>query len=167
MLVMLSVNIAWVAPEIIRGLAYNESCDVYSCGVVLFEILTRSEPYISDEKDSDDIAGVVTLMNSIYGGLRPDMTRYLSQGMTSDVDGIPMFKHYYTIITATESTLVSGPGVSTAQNPLFELIPKEIIQRVVSIITTCWQANPEARPSMSDVIRKLEGIVRDIDRLHL
>ncbi|GAM26536.1 hypothetical protein SAMD00019534_097110 [Acytostelium subglobosum LB1] len=35
----------WMAPEVFRNDTYTESCDVYSFGIVLWEIYTRTEPY--------------------------------------------------------------------------------------------------------------------------
>jgi serine/threonine protein kinase len=36
---------AWTAPEIIRGEKYSEKADLYSFGVVMWEMLTRKQPY--------------------------------------------------------------------------------------------------------------------------
>lgn len=35
----------WMAPEVMMGKEFNEKCDVYSFGIVLWELLTREEPY--------------------------------------------------------------------------------------------------------------------------
>jgi serine/threonine protein kinase len=35
----------WTAPEIIRGEKYDERADVYSFGVIMWEVLTRRQPY--------------------------------------------------------------------------------------------------------------------------
>jgi serine/threonine protein kinase/ABC-type phosphate transport system substrate-binding protein len=35
----------WTAPEIIRGEKYTEKADVYSFGIILWELLTRQQPY--------------------------------------------------------------------------------------------------------------------------
>jgi serine/threonine protein kinase len=37
----------WTAPEIIRGESYSEKADVYSFGIVMWELLTRKVPYAS------------------------------------------------------------------------------------------------------------------------
>ncbi len=31
----------WLAPEVMAGLPYSESCDVYAFGIMLWELLTR------------------------------------------------------------------------------------------------------------------------------
>ena len=36
---------AWMAPEVLRGDEYNLSADVYSYGVIIWEMVTRSEPF--------------------------------------------------------------------------------------------------------------------------
>jgi len=38
-------TIAWVAPEILSGCHYDEMVDVYSYGILLFEILSRTPPF--------------------------------------------------------------------------------------------------------------------------
>ncbi|BBI30152.1 Ser/Thr protein kinase [Acanthamoeba castellanii medusavirus] len=35
----------WTAPEIIRGEKYDESADVYSFGIIMWQVITRKEPY--------------------------------------------------------------------------------------------------------------------------
>lgn len=35
----------WMAPEVMQFKEFNEKCDVYSYGIVLWEILTREEPF--------------------------------------------------------------------------------------------------------------------------
>ena len=36
---------AWSAPEVLRGEAYNEKADVFSYGIVLWEVFSREHPY--------------------------------------------------------------------------------------------------------------------------
>lgn len=36
---------AWMAPEVFEGCEYTEKCDVFSWGVILWEVLTRMKPF--------------------------------------------------------------------------------------------------------------------------
>lgn len=59
----------WTAPEVLRSQNYNEKSDVYSMGVILWELLTNEEPW------GDKTAMQVRLSNkSIASTLQEDMT---------------------------------------------------------------------------------------------
>ena len=69
---------AWVAPEVIVGQRYNEKVDVYSYGIVLWEILTRQFPY-ADEPNH------LTLMHKIVReGHRPVLPPIPASASTDD-----------------------------------------------------------------------------------
>lgn len=36
---------AWMAPEVFEGSTYTEKCDVYSWGIILWEVLSREQPF--------------------------------------------------------------------------------------------------------------------------
>lgn len=36
---------AWTAPEVLRNEKYTKKCDVYSFGIVLWELITRDDPH--------------------------------------------------------------------------------------------------------------------------
>ena len=56
----------WMAPEVIMGEKYTEKADVYSFGIIIWEILTRLEPY----EDKEAMQIVVEVVNN---QLRPTM----------------------------------------------------------------------------------------------
>jgi serine/threonine protein kinase len=35
----------WTAPEVLRGEKYDEKADIYSFGIIMWEVLTRRQPY--------------------------------------------------------------------------------------------------------------------------
>ena len=36
---------AWMAPEVFEGITYSEKCDVFSWGIILWEVLARRLPF--------------------------------------------------------------------------------------------------------------------------
>ena len=63
-------TLLWQAPEVQeRHAAYTAAADVYSYGVVLWEVLTRAVPYTTNK--FDDPPSAVVLERLIIGGLRP------------------------------------------------------------------------------------------------
>lgn len=58
---------AWMAPEVFEGSRYTEKCDVFSWGIILWEVLTRKKPF-------DDIgASAYRIMWAVHVGQRPPL----------------------------------------------------------------------------------------------
>ncbi|KAK6626497.1 Mitogen-activated protein kinase kinase kinase 7 [Polyplax serrata] len=58
---------AWMAPEVFEGSNYTEKCDVFSWGIILWEVLSRQKPF-------DDIAGsAFRIMWAVHTGQRPPL----------------------------------------------------------------------------------------------
>lgn len=55
----------WMAPEVINGTNYTEKCDVYSFGIVLWEMIYRKKPFHDLEVEGQGI------FLAVYKGLRP------------------------------------------------------------------------------------------------
>jgi serine/threonine protein kinase len=56
----------WTAPEILNGLHYSEKADVFSFGMVLYEIFARKLPFYEEMWDSK-------VEEHIVSGLRPEL----------------------------------------------------------------------------------------------
>ncbi|KAI6182324.1 Mitogen-activated protein kinase kinase kinase [Aphelenchoides bicaudatus] len=56
---------AWMAPEVFRGKKYNQACDIFSFGILLWEIVTRKQPF--DDWDSH----AYTILWQVSEGRRP------------------------------------------------------------------------------------------------
>ncbi|XP_041351808.1 mitogen-activated protein kinase kinase kinase 7-like isoform X2 [Gigantopelta aegis] len=62
---------AWMAPEVFEGCNYSEKCDVFSWGIILWEVITRRKPF-------DEIGGpAFRIMWAVHNGKRPPLIRGL------------------------------------------------------------------------------------------
>ncbi|XP_046325984.2 mitogen-activated protein kinase kinase kinase 7-like isoform X4 [Haliotis rufescens] len=60
---------AWMAPEVFEGCNYSEKCDVFSWGIILWEVITRRKPF-------DEIGGpAFRIMWAVHNGKRPPPIR--------------------------------------------------------------------------------------------
>ncbi|XP_076819477.1 mitogen-activated protein kinase kinase kinase 7-like isoform X2 [Clavelina lepadiformis] len=91
---------AWMAPEVFEGCQYSEKCDVFSWGIILWEVLTRKKPF-------DELGG-------------------------------PAFRIMWAVHTGTRPSLIQG-------------CPKPVEQ----LMTRCWSAKPNERPSMNEVVEAM------------
>ncbi|EDW65310.1 mitogen-activated protein kinase kinase kinase 7 [Drosophila virilis] len=71
---------AWMAPEVFEGSKYTEKCDIFSWAIVLWEVLSRKQPF-------KDIDNAYTIQWKIYKGERPPLLdncpRHIEQLMTA------------------------------------------------------------------------------------
>ncbi|CAI9738199.1 mitogen-activated protein kinase kinase kinase 7-like isoform X3 [Octopus vulgaris] len=62
---------AWMAPEVFEGSNYSEKCDVFSWGIILWEIFTRRKPF-------DEMGGpAFRIMWAVHQGTRPPLIKNL------------------------------------------------------------------------------------------
>ncbi|XP_051954199.1 mitogen-activated protein kinase kinase kinase 7-like isoform X2 [Xyrauchen texanus] len=68
---------AWMAPEVFEGSNYSEKCDVFSWGIILWEVITRQKPF-------DEIGGpAFRIMWAVHGGTRPPLIKNLPKPLES------------------------------------------------------------------------------------
>src|SRR5205814_4110508 len=60
--------ISYIAPEIFRGAAFSKESDIYSMGMIMWELTTGCKPFANVEHDTD-------LIYKIIDGKRPEITR--------------------------------------------------------------------------------------------
>ncbi|KAK9531210.1 hypothetical protein VZT92_010651 [Zoarces viviparus] len=68
---------AWMAPEVFEGSNYSEKCDVFSWGIILWEVITRRKPF-------DEIGGpAFRIMWAVHNGTRPPLINNLPKPLES------------------------------------------------------------------------------------
>eukprot|EP00002_Diphylleia_rotans_P035097 TRINITY_DN7613_c0_g1_i2.p1 TRINITY_DN7613_c0_g1~~TRINITY_DN7613_c0_g1_i2.p1 ORF type:complete len:221 (+),score=32.16 TRINITY_DN7613_c0_g1_i2:181-843(+) len=91
---------AWIAPEVLKGSRYDGKADVYSFGVLVWEVMTREQPWASVDS--------LRVCMDVMAGKRP-------------------------------------------------FIPASCDSRIKTIISNCWDQNPENRPTFHQVMEALKS----------
>uniref|UniRef100_A0A1J3F762 non-specific serine/threonine protein kinase n=1 Tax=Noccaea caerulescens TaxID=107243 RepID=A0A1J3F762_NOCCA len=83
----------WMAPEVLRSEPSNEKCDVFSFGVILWELMTTLIPW--DRLNSIQVVGVVGFMDrrlDLPEGLNPRIASIIQDCWQSDPAKRPSFE---------------------------------------------------------------------------
>uniref|UniRef100_A0A1L8DKR2 Mitogen-activated protein kinase kinase kinase 7 n=1 Tax=Nyssomyia neivai TaxID=330878 RepID=A0A1L8DKR2_9DIPT len=102
---------AWMAPEVFESSTYTEKCDVFSWGIILWEVLSREQPF-------KEIEHTFTIMWSVHKGHRPPLIegcpRPIENLMTSCWDPNPSNRPSMSKVVATMEELCKFfPGGDT------------------------------------------------------
>jgi Protein tyrosine and serine/threonine kinase len=67
-------TVQWMAPEVLANQSYNEKADIFSYGVILWELLTRQCPY-------DGMSPIQCALSVLNRNQRPDIPKWCPQPM--------------------------------------------------------------------------------------
>ncbi|XP_073833665.1 TGF-beta activated kinase 1 isoform X2 [Musca autumnalis] len=114
---------AWMAPEVFEGSKYTEKCDIFSWGIVLWEVLSRQKPF-------KDVDNTYSIMWKIHKGERPPIVtewpQPIQELMTSCWETRPDLRPSMQKVVEVMHELVQAfPG---ADEPLeYEFVNQQII----------------------------------------
>lgn len=126
--------------QVLNGHPYNRKCDVYSFGICLWEIYCCDMPY-PDLSFSEVTSAVVRQVNKKKRRPIPFSPLHLSDSWT--------LKHW----KEKSPSLIDD----VLQN-LRPEIPRCCPSSLANVMKRCWDANPDKRPEMAEVVCMLEAI---------
>lgn len=124
----------WMAPEVLMNKEYDEKADVYSFGIVLWEILTAQDPW-------QEIDSLVELVEAVCIENR-----------------VPLRLHHNIISPSLPTQLPLCECIITQQRPV---LPADLPSSLVSLVNSCWMPAPDSRPAFEDIVPRFDDIVLD------
>ncbi|MQM19880.1 hypothetical protein Taro_052893, partial [Colocasia esculenta] len=109
----------WMAPEMIKGKQHTRKVDVYSFGIVLWELLTALIPF--HDMTPEQAAFAVSQKNArppIPSTCPPALRHLISQCWTTNPDKRPQFDHIVMILESYIECLEQDPGSFLSQKPV-------------------------------------------------
>ncbi|XP_076077079.1 mitogen-activated protein kinase kinase kinase 7-like isoform X7 [Mytilus galloprovincialis] len=119
---------AWMAPEVFEGNMYSEKCDVFSFGIILWEVITRRKPF-------DEIGGpAFRIMWAVHNGTRPPLISNLPKPLEllmvrcwsgnpaerpSMIEVARIMTHLYQFFRGAEEPLVYPNNRQSCESPDF------------------------------------------------
>eukprot|EP01132_Coremiostelium_polycephalum_P000699 gene699-862_t len=148
-------NPIWLSPEIMKGEEYTEKADVYSFGIILWEILTGLQPF--DEFPVAHSSFMYQLEDEIINGLRPTIPPNTLESyktlITDCWQNDPLLRPTFDSILQRLISMKSGGSGSTSQPPIglgSKLAPIRVSSKM-NILKSSTESNV-ASPAVSDKI---------------
>lgn len=114
---------AWMAPEVFEGSQYTEKCDVYSWGIILWEVLSRRKPF-------QESGNAFRILWEVHKGRRPpriqNCPKPVEEIMTRCWDQDPNMRPSMDYVVSYMSKLIDFFG--NYDSPIETLSEQEIIE---------------------------------------
>eukprot|EP01104_Vermistella_antarctica_P020132 TRINITY_DN840_c0_g1_i1.p1 TRINITY_DN840_c0_g1~~TRINITY_DN840_c0_g1_i1.p1 ORF type:complete len:1486 (-),score=419.48 TRINITY_DN840_c0_g1_i1:95-4552(-) len=142
------LNPCWLAPEIMKGEEHSSKSDVYSYGIILWEVLTCDFPFREYE---GKFRNHFEFQNLVKEGLRPSFP----SGNVPDADSdTPATK----AMTADgETTDMRGSAGLAGGDPSGQNNPA-MFEAYAELIKECWDGDPDMRPAFDEIVVRAEAM---------
>lgn len=112
-----------MAPEILRGEKYTEKADVYSFGVILWEMITGEIPYMG--RSIPQITGIVGYYKEtlkVPSSCNSKMRKLVNNCLLHEPERRPNFEHILQFLEDSPVVAEQQEAVAQPINRLFDLI---------------------------------------------
>ncbi|KJE94268.1 hypothetical protein CAOG_04937 [Capsaspora owczarzaki ATCC 30864] len=157
-------TVNWSAPEVISSGMFTDRSDVYSLGMVLFEIVTGQVPYDDPlYRRPTANSGPSSLTNSgIFGSLPGSRVESLN-------DRTPLLQDVTTHASASSQPKWFDRlprnnqylALLICEQKLRPSIPSDCPPRFTALMQACWQHDAERRPTAFEVAAELQAMLEE------
>jgi len=144
----------YMAPEIMRGEGYTLKVDVYSFGIMLYEMCALELPYAN----SHALMGLkekkkFSLKSIFQKKPKPSPSSVTDNGDANSSDSMDDMPRANLLLDFYRK--VAHDGLRPSNNTFTAVVP---CPKMRTLITECWDAQPEKRPSFDEIATRLEAI---------
>ncbi|MGK3737931.1 MAG: serine/threonine protein kinase [Bacillariaceae sp.] len=139
----------YLAPEVVAGKGYSLKVDVYSFGVLFFEVCSLKVPFKEyfDNNHTNSKRSFYTL--SLWKKLVKNHSRCRRKNTDTILQQRQlMTKEFYRCVVETELRPMDDLELSVIPCPLIR-----------SLIEECWHADAEKRPTFQEILTRLEALL--------
>jgi serine/threonine protein kinase len=154
-----------MAPEIIAGEHYSDKADIFALGVLLYGILTGQQPRQGVEDSSEGVDQLYEKGRPLYIAGSPlyiAPERIAGPHYSKKVDVFSFGVLLYEIVTGKNPC----QGVEDSSDGVYQLyekvlsgnreeIPRTVEPFTASLISRCWNGNPDDRPTFLEIFDEL------------
>jgi serine/threonine protein kinase len=183
----------WAAPELLLGEGVSKASDVFSFGIILWELLTLrapsvlitlemlqlpnvcglpstyNHPFLKIRKSNSDRTDKHSI-SSTSSGFSGFFDRMAQPGSTPSGSTVSSSLH----LQDHDLTMIEIGDLQTAKVLMCDLrlrppMPCNLPAALKNILTSCWSANESRRPSFSDIYTDLEKMLvnQEFDKLNI
>lgn len=131
----------WLAPEVIEGKKYSERSDIYSFGIVVYELLARTIPFSNID---EIITRSEMFLEDDIPEARLESLRYNGYEILEHV----AFKLEFDVLAAKEKI----------QNGLRPPLPGNCGTPLREVLEMCWRHDPSQRPNTEELQTMLASV---------
>ncbi|KAI4296757.1 hypothetical protein L6164_036685 [Bauhinia variegata] len=140
----------WMAPEMIKRKSYGKKVDVYSFGLILWEMLTGTIPY----EDMTPIQAAFAVVNKslrpvIPSSCPPAMRALIEQCWSLQADKRPEFWQIVKVLEQFESSLARDGTLDLVKSPCYQDHKKGLLRWIQKLGPVHSNSTPVPKPRFS------------------